>query len=161
MWNKKLKTKAGVGLVEVIIGVAIIASAVLTSFFYFGFATKAARKSTEAIQVASLLEEGAEAIRIMRDNSWTNLASLNEGQDYYLEFSGGTWVSTESLVLIDNKFERSFSVYPVYRDSNDDIVASGGGLDPDTKRLEIRVSWGLASEPEEERLLLYMTNLFE
>lgn len=140
MWKSK-KSK-GVSLVEVIIGIAIIVGATLASFVYFSLAIKVARQSAETVQATLLVEEGMEAIRAIRDEGYsTHIATLSNGIDHYFSFPGDQWEATTTPGLIENVFTRTFVLEEVRRDGSDDIVLSGGVVDPDAREVTVTVSW--------------------
>ena len=158
----KSSSKKGISLVEVVIGIAIIVGAVLASFVYFSLAIKVARQSAETIQATLLVEEGIEALRVIRDSGYSSgLGSLSKNQDYFLSFSGSTWQSTTASSTIDGVFTRTFFLEEVRRDSNDDIVLTGGSVDPDTLEVTVVVSW--QAEDGDQKVLetsTYLTNAY-
>lgn len=153
----------GIGLLEVIIAIAIIVGAVLASYLFFGVAIKLARQSLETVQASLLLEEGFEAVRVMRDDNWdSNISSLALDTTYYLHFDSNTWVSTTTPQVIDDKYTRTFTLSSVSRDSNDDVVTSGGTVDSDTKEVSFEITWQTASGSDKTvSAQSYITNAFE
>lgn len=162
--NKRLTNffvkQAGFGLIEIIAGVAII------SIFIFGLtavsrlALRLNEKNVQNIKAGFLLEEGIEAVKILRDGGWTaNIAALGVNVPYYFDFNGSAWKATTTNVFIDGVFERRFIVADVLRDASDDI-ASLGGPDPNTKKISISVSWLARAGTTTETLSTYITNLF-
>lgn len=159
---KKASSKRGIGLLEIVIVssimVLVIIAIISTTVLYFNIS----EKTTNDIKVGYLLEEGVEAVKSMRDESWDDLITpLTASSTYYLVFSNTKWQSTTTPSTIDNIFLRSFSVYNVYRDSNDDISITGT-LDPDTKKLTVSLSWYDPSlkATSTSNLSTYITNLF-
>ena len=78
-------------MVEILVAASIIAVSILA---VMGVAQKSifvSRQSLHSSQAGFLMEEGAEATRIVRDNAWTNISSLTVGTNYYPTYSGGTW----------------------------------------------------------------------
>ena len=157
---KSMPKTHGISLVEALIGIAIIVAAVIAAFLYYGIALKVAKQSTDRVQAAIILTETAEALRTMRDAGWSNISSLSEGVEYSMNFTGTSWQATTTPQLVESRFARTFSISPVYRDGNDDIVISGGTLDPETKRFLIKVEWvnsgGFSSESQ-----MYLANIFD
>jgi Tfp pilus assembly protein PilV len=150
----------GTFLIEALVGIAIIVSAVIAAFFYYGTALKVAKQSTDRVQAGIILSETAEAVRSMRDNSWDNINSLSGGTNYHLNFSAGSWQATTTPQIIAEKFTRTFTVLPVSRDSNEDIVLSGGAVDPDIKEIIMKVEWNTSGELSATGRL-YLANIFE
>jgi type II secretory pathway pseudopilin PulG len=152
--------KKGFGLLEIVVAVGIISISIYAVFGLFTFAIKSVDENLEKAKAVFLLEEGVEAVRVLRDSSWqNNIASLTAGEDYYLEFTGATWQATSSNVYIQNAFERKFVLEDVYRDGNDDI-AETGTLDPDTRKLTVSVSFLGSKGTTTRSVITYLTNLF-
>jgi len=118
-------------------------------------------QSTKSIQVAFLLEEGMETVKIIRDSSWNNINNLTTGNTYFLEFLNHDWIATSTNTYIDGKFERSFVIENVYRDINDDIIVSGGTLDINTKKTTVSVSWHNGKSTSTKSISAYLTNFHE
>lgn len=156
---KKFNVKNGFGLIEVVVGAAVISVAFLGLMSVANLSFKILQKSSNNIKAGFLLEEGAEAVKIIRDSGWDNISSLANGTSYYLSFNGATWATSTTPVYVDN-FERKFVLSEVLRDANDDI-SSSGAADPDTKKVTIFVSWQEGGNAVIQTFSTYMTNLFE
>jgi len=135
----------GFGLLEIVIASAIIAGTIFSLAFVFLISHKLANESSNEIRANFLAEEGLEALRFLRDRSWSaNLASLNTSTTYYLSFnsSNSSWsIGTSNPGTIDNLFTRSFTVENVNRNASDNIVPTGGSNDPDTRKFNVTISW--------------------
>ena len=153
------RNNKGVGLLEILIVTAIIGVGFLAiiSFLLFcrGITFQVAR-NTEA---TSLAEEGVEAVRNLRDESWaTNIKFLVSGATYYPVVSADKWsLSPTDPGPINNLYTRTATVEAVSRDASDDIAASGAD-DPSTKKVTVTVSWQEASRSKEVVLTTYITN---
>ncbi len=158
--TKKEKLNKGFGLIEVIVGVAIISISFLGLMSVANLSFKILQKSSNNIKAGFLLEEGVEAVKIIRDSGWSNISSLSNGVNYYLNYNGTTWLTTTTPVYVDNLFERKFVSSEVYRDINDDI-ADSGTVDLDTKKITISVSWEENGNTVIQSFSTYITNLFE
>jgi len=146
----------GQSLIEVIIAVSLLVIfatgavvAVLGSFV-------ASRLAEEETQAAYLATEGLEAVKSIRDQNWNGLTNNNHG----LSNANGFWEFLgESDMDTSEKYTRVITISDVERDTNGDIVQSGGTIDPDTKKAVAEVSWhflpsGLSSVVE----TIYLTN---
>lgn len=136
----------GFGLLEIVIATAIISGTIFSLLFVFLISNKLVMASSNKVRASFLAEEGLEALRILRDESWSaNLAGLSTGTNYYLSFNTITsaWsISTSNPGNIDNLFARIVAVENVNRDpTTDDIVLTGGTNDPDTKKFNVSVAW--------------------
>lgn len=150
--------KRGIGSLEVLIGISIIFVSIFSTISSYHFFLKITQKNTKTIKTQYLLEEGAEAIRIIRDSDWTSFSNINVDTDKYLFFDGNTWVLADNNIYIDNFFERKIIIKNVYRDS-DDKIAEAGTLDLGTRRADIYVSWFGASGTTTDSISIYLTNL--
>lgn len=137
-------SQKGAGLVEILIAVSIIA----TSFFAITqisiMAMTAAQDRTDKVRALEFAQEGIEAVRSMRDGSFTNnIGVLTFGSTYYAVISGGKWtLSASNPGVLSGKFTRTVVLNNVSRDINDNIVTAGGTNDPKTKKATVTVSWG-------------------
>lgn len=159
---KSYARKGGMSLVEIIIGTALIVSALIGLFGAFSFYLRAGFRNTDALQAVFLAEEGVEAMTLLRDESWSNLSTLTTGTWYGLQWNGAKWVATTTVLLIDGVFSRTFLLDGVYRrDFDKDIIASTSPgaktLDPNIKRVTVRVS----RDGLNQQLITYLANLFE
>lgn len=160
MQNVKI-FKKGFGIIEIVIVTTIISVAFLTMVSTASTSLRVSEKNTLRLKANFLLEEGIEAVRIMRDNDWqANIASLATGADYFLEFNGTTWLAIANSILIDGTFERKFIINDVYRDANDDI-SSSGVLDSNTKKITVYVSWSEDGNIVTKSISFYISNIFD
>lgn len=152
-------------IVEVIIAASIITVSVLVAMAVTQKSVYVSRQAFHSTQAAFLLEEGAEAVRISRDNAWSNISSLTVGANYYPTFSGETWTlsATPNTVGI---FTRRVVISNVNRDTsidtstNKDIVSSGGALDTGTKLVAVTVSWTEGATTITKTLKFYIMDIF-
>ena len=153
--------KKGMGLVEVVVGVSILAVAGVSLMLAFGFYVQTAAAAPRPIQAAFLEDEGMEAMRLLRDGSWSNISSLTPGTPYYVSFNASTtvWTIGTAPKMIDSIFERKIVVASVNRDGSSNISASGTN-DPNTKKITVSVSWSSRGATTTKQLVGYLTNLF-
>ena len=117
--------------------------------------------TTRHIQSGFLLEEGLEAVKMLRDQSWaTYVAPLATSTAYYLYWSGTLWTSTTTVQMVENIFTRSFTLSDVRRDASDNI-ASSGTIDGGTKKVTVSISWAVkgGGATITDTAETYMTNL--
>lgn len=155
----------GIGLLEVVVAVAIIGVALGSVVISYSFYLKAALQNTDVIKATYLAEEGIEAVRILRDTSWTDeLETLNFDTDYFLTYATTTktWSVTENADnnYVDGKYMRTLRLDEVFRDSNNDIVHIGGTEDAETILAEVMVSWSDRGATSTRSLKAYYTDLF-
>ncbi|MDP2676321.1 MAG: type II secretion system protein [bacterium] len=163
--NIRRKTSAmGFGLIEIVVAVSIISITLYALIATTHAAFKIVSKNSARIQAEFLAEEAIEAVRSLRDTSWSeNISTRTSEFLYYPKFSTVTNVWTlESLSpgLIDNMFTQIVILSDVYRDANADITAPatpGASLDDGTKLVKARVTWN----DELLEISTYITNVFD
>ena len=153
------KISGGFMIVEVIVAISIIVVSVLAAMSVTQKSIFVSRQALHVKEASFLLEEGAESVRIIRDNSWNNIFALNVGTDYYLIFLGQTWTlsSTPSSVGI---FTRKVNILNVNRNVSTDDIANLGTYDPGTKLTTITVSWVDGGETLSKTLSFYIMDIF-
>ena len=150
----------GFGLVEIIIVTAIITVAMAAMLQTGTVAVRLLRAEKQNLEAALLAHEGLEAVRSMRDESWTaNIAPLSNGAAYYPAIENSKWkLATTDPGVINGKYTRTILFDPVLRDGLDRISASGA-LDTGTRKITSRVSWGSPAKSVET--IMYITNFLE
>ena len=146
-------------MVEMLVAISIIAVSILAATMVAQKSIYVSRQAFHATQAAFLLEEGAETVRILRDNAWTNISSLTPGANYYPIFSGGTWVLSETANVV-GIFTRQVSVMNVNRDNITKDISTIGTDDPGTKLVTVTVSWIEGGATVTKTLQFYIMNIF-
>lgn len=151
----------GFSLVEVVVASAIIS---IITFAIVSAAQKGLALSQRALhqtQASYILEEGAEAVKTIRDANWTNISALTIGTTYYLSYNNttNTWSLSTTASTIDSFFTRKVQLSEVNRDANDDI-ASTGTVDTRTKKVDVIVSWLSSGITVSKTLSFYITDIF-
>lgn len=146
---KSQTSSSGVALVEVLVGISILAILLVSvSFAVSQLVINRSALVTNTVAVY-LAEEGYELVRTVRDNNWNDLAALTTGSTYYLDVSTSTIAITSSPVLVDGTYTRSFVLEEVYRDADDDIVPNGtvgATLDTNARVVTIQVTGGVSTQ---------------
>ncbi len=155
----------GFSLVEVLIACAIMATSVLALMAASTNGIQLSNQTLKQTQANFLLEEGAEAVKSIRDESWENISNITLNTDYYLTFNSGTnsWsLGTTPVGAIDSLFTRKVVFSGVSRDINDDIVSSGGSYDDDkTVKVIVSISWPSTQGSTSSRdLSFYISDIF-
>jgi len=162
MKNFRQKLNSGLTLVEVLIATSIILVFLVALLSVHSLYLRVALSNGNAIAAAYLAEEGIEAVRFLRDSSWdTNIAPLVLGTNYGVLWNGTTWATSTTNTWIDTGFARTVTFSAVYRDTNRDIVSSGGTLDPNTRLLVSSVSWPNAGATTTKSISTYLTDILE
>jgi type II secretory pathway pseudopilin PulG len=158
------KNQKGVGLVEVIVGSAILSIVLFAFTSSLSLYSRASADATSRAQALYLAEEALEVVRGLRDAGWTtNIASVSVATDRGLAFDtvGSTWTIVSSPDTTE-EFTRTLVLKDAYRDSDDNIVSdTSETFDPDTRIVEVQVSWPGVQEAQSVQLESIITNTFE
>lgn len=144
MSTKQRFINFGITSIEVVIGVSIAGIVLIYSANALSEFVNSARDITAKTEALYLAEDGLELVRFIRDENWTDISTLPLSTTRYLSITGATILTSTTPEVVDG-FSRSFTVQNVYRDSNDDIVASttgGSTADTKSKYVIMNVSWG-------------------
>ena len=162
--NFSLKKINAFSLVEVVIASSILLLVGLSLVGTLSQSTVLSLRALRATQGSFLLEEGGEAVKSIRDSSWSSFSALSTSTTYYLAFNTSTkaWsATTTNPGTVLGSFSRSFIVTSVLRDANSDIVSSGGTIDTGTRQATITVSWPLGNGTTVTKtLVMYLSNIF-
>lgn len=156
------KQKIGAGLIEVVIGVGIMTLTIVGLTNAYGLFIRSAAAQSKFVKAQFLLEEGVEALRTLRDESWSSLDGLTKSTTYWMSFDNSLslWEATSTQTFVDGEFERSFVLDEVRRDGNDRIALSGT-LDPGTIKVTVKVEWQFRNATNTSSVETYLANLFE
>lgn len=153
---KTIKNKKGFSLLEILLATALFAifSVGVLGLIIQGWQMN--RVATETTIAKEYASEGIEAARSVSNRSFSSL--VNSGS-VGVTLSGGVWTFSGTNNIFDSKYTRTIAVADVYRDGSNNIVASGGTLDPLTKKITSTVSWNFSAvRPESVVLSTYITN---
>jgi len=159
---KPLHSSRGIALVEIVIGASIIAACFVAIIGIYASLARISAQSLPRVQAAMLAEEGLEALRSMRDESYAgNIVSLSNGSIYGIEWrqSISSYRATTSIASISGNFVRTFTVADAYRDGSYNL-ASSGTVDPNTKLVTMNVAWNTGSATSTFQLQSYISNIF-
>ncbi|KKP56223.1 MAG: hypothetical protein UR80_C0027G0004 [Parcubacteria group bacterium GW2011_GWB1_35_5] len=157
----KRDTKCGFSLVEMVIMISVATFSILIIWKIYTAFIKVSVSNPSLFQASFLAEEGIEAVKFMRDDSWTsNIAPLSSGASYILAFDNVAWEATTTLTLIDNQFDRRVVFEDVNRDGAGDIAISGSP-DLNTKKVTITVSWRKDTGTTTREITTYVSNIFD
>ncbi len=159
---QNLSGNKGITLIEILIVISIIGFALTGLLGLTSFSLNAASLTKQTFKANNLAQEMIEQLRSFRDaTDWDTdgLGSAATGIDFHIEKSGTpfTWQILEGTEFIDG-FTRSMVIADGRRDSNDDIVETGGTVDPDTKKITALVSWQERDKSHEVQIITYLTN---
>jgi hypothetical protein len=157
------KKTTGVSVIEILIVVLIITLCLLGLVALANFSLLASQSYKNTTIAESLARGEIEAIRNFRDGTtWdaNGLGTVLLDTVYHL---GKTADNPPKWQLISGQedsgiFSRKVIFSSVLRDSNDNIVMSGGTIDPGTKKAVVTVSWQERARSHQIVLTAYFTN---
>jgi Tfp pilus assembly protein PilV len=154
-------SQQGSVLIEAVVATSVFLVVILGLASTSSFVVRNSLENVTKIQAAFIAEEGAEAVRLLRDESWaSNIAPRTSGAIFYVEFNGAAWRVSTTSSAIDGIFQRSLVVEDVYRDASQNIVASGGSIDPNIKKVTSTVTWNSHGATTTRALSTYLANIF-
>ena len=131
----------GNSLVEVVVCASILSLVSLSFLGTLSVLSKLHERDSLYIKGTLLAEEGLEAVRFIKGAGWNSLSTVPTGEPQYLALSPSSWSLTTEPEIVDGLFYRSLVFTPVERNGADDIVASGGVIDPNTLLAQASVAW--------------------
>lgn len=135
----KIQTKnKGNSIIEIIIAIGIFALVFPSlSILVIGSFSSTLRDS-ERFRADMFLQQGFEAVRSIRDYSYTNLTTGAHG----LTKENGHWEFTGTSDT-NGQFTREILVEEVERDKECIITQSGGMIDPNSRKITATITWDL------------------
>lgn len=135
--------QSGITLVEVVVGISIIAAAVVAIGFSVNAYVDARAVLLTDVKATYLAEEGYEIVRALRDDDWNTIDALALDTLLYLDVSTTTIAIGGSPEVIDTDFTRSFVLRELYRNGSNDITSSttaGATVDDEGREIEVYVN---------------------
>lgn len=152
------RASSGFALIEIIIAAAIISASVFSLLSVGQKSVELSRRALAKVQASFLLEEGAEAVKIVRSDGWETVEAFADNTLYYPTFSSSIWSLSATPNTVGN-FTRTVTFESAYRDANDDLAESGTA-DAGTRKATVSVSWPESGGTEEESLVFYIADIF-
>lgn len=153
-----IRSRFGQSIIELQLVIGL--SAILLPALVAGFVAtrEGVPQENQRLLAVGLLREAEEAIRSSRDKDWNNIST--NGTFHPVIAADNSWQLVAGSETTVNQFTRYVVISDVFRDSNGDIVSSGGTLDPSTKHVTTTVGWSTpyASSVTSENYLHRFTN---
>ncbi|MBI4080642.1 MAG: hypothetical protein HY430_02615 [Candidatus Levybacteria bacterium] len=127
----------GQSLIEILLVIgltALLLPALLTGLFA---SRQGKAQELQRSEATSLLQEAHEALRVVRENGWNTFAVNGT---YHPQITGSTWTLASGTELV-NGYTRKIDLSDARRDATGAIVATGGTIDPSTKKAVVSVTW--------------------
>jgi hypothetical protein len=134
---KKFINFKGQTIIELILAMGLAALIFPTLLAGFMGSREGKVQQEKRLQAVTILKETEQAVKSVRDNSWDVFATNGT---FHPVLGASTWSLGAGAATV-NDFTQQVVISDVNRNANGDIVASGGTLDPSTKKVEIAVSW--------------------
>jgi prepilin-type N-terminal cleavage/methylation domain-containing protein len=136
-----LKNQKGFSILEIVLAAAVfcIFSAAAVSFLFLTL--KAETQSQQEQSAIQYAQEGLEAVRAIRDDSFDRLSDRDSSG---LDFSDGKWDFKDDYDSFDI-FKRTIAIDTAKRDGENNIISSGTADDSDMKKVVSSVSWKTSS----------------
>ncbi len=148
----------GISIIEAIVSLAIIAIAFWSFYGLAAYSLIIQEQNKSKIEALNLTSEAIEAVRCIKNEDWLNLSSLTPETKYYPIISENKWVLSDTEPgLINGSYNRWVIIGKVYRDSNDNISASGAE-DDRTRKITAITEWTHRNKTNQIILATYFTN---
>lgn len=154
-----MRCRRGFMMVEILVAMSIVTVSILAAMAVTQKSISVSRQAVHSSQASFLLEEGAEIVRILRDNAWINISSLNIATNYYPTFSSPNWSlsTTPNTVGI---FTRTVVISLVNRDNTTKDISNSGTNDTGTKLVAVTVTWVENGATVSKTLKFYIIDIF-
>lgn len=157
--QKIFTNQKGFMTVEIMVSVFIITMSVLATMNITQRSVYLSRQNFNGSQAVFLVEETSEALRMIRDQSWSNISSKSNAVPYYLKFNNGAWEITEDeQYAVLNGITRKITFENACRDVNQDLVGCGTP-DAGTRQANIIAEWYTGGILYRKVLAIYLMNI--
>ncbi len=130
----------GFSVIEIVIASAIIVTVVSAAAAAWQAYLKISNTAARNTEASLFSVEAAEALHIMRDQSWSSkIVPLALNTAYQLYWNGAQYQATTSQILLQSQFVRTMTLSSIMRDGNSNIVSSGGTVDSNARKINISV----------------------
>lgn len=159
--NTNLTAKKGASLVEILIASSVITLTLVVLISVYSMVAKFALSNVRVLKATVLVEEVTEVLGYMRDAGFnSNIASLVDDTTYRVYWDGTVWTIITAPVLLEERYDVSFALSPVYRDTNFNVISSGGTLDNNSRKVVITVAWREGVATSTKSAETYLFNVF-
>ena len=149
-----INNKNGFSLVEVMVALALFSILAAGVFSIVTSSYKNFYGTGDKQSITEFAQEGIEAVRSIRDNSWQEIETVSGAGNKGLAKSGGYWSFSGTSNTL-GVLTRVVAITDAQRNSNGEIVTSGGTSDPNTKKATVTVS---GTGIDDYVLNVYLTN---
>ena len=157
--NRSNKKSQGFGIIEILVGIAIISLSLGALAGLGNLALKISLQVKKNVVAVNLASEAIEVAKAAKQETWSNISGLTVDTAYHPIKTGSPlkWSFVSGAENISG-FSRQIIINNIYRDTDDDIVATGGTLDANTKKITAIVAWSDNGQNYQSVLVSYLTN---
>lgn len=154
-----INNQKGISVIEVLVAIAVLLISFIGIFGILVFSLQTSSSIRKTTLANFLAQETIEAVRNFRNGTTWNmdgLGTLTTEVAYHQEQTGDAppqWTLALGEEII-NGFSRKVIFESVDRDTNDNIVESGGTDDPETRKITVTVSW----QDKNVEIITYLAN---
>ena len=137
LFKAKLK---GFGLTELVLAIGIFAIMSSTLLLLVVDSTRTLENSRARTKAANLVGDINSKLLMIKSASWYGIARYTGEGEKHFQFESGEYAIENGPKEIDG-LTYSFSIEPAQRDSNGNVVQSGGTNDPHTRMVLVNIQW--------------------
>ena len=159
---EKLNFRSGQSLIEVIIATTVAVITILSAVTVLSLILRIGNQDETYQSAIFLGEKTLEQVAVLAGGSWQDLAVASSELDYHIVASNAngdfvleTGVASDTFSGV--VYSYYLRVFPVQRDNNGALVASGGTDDPSTKKIEVYINWNFRGDEVNLVLPRYLT----
>lgn len=133
--------KRGISVVEIIVSAAIIAVSVTGIVAAIQVYLKVVYQNTRETQAVLILDETAEALQYMRDESFSDFyGDVTFGDSYTVFWNGTGYELSTSTISLPYNMTRTVVFDQITR-AGDDQISTSGTTDPRTLKATLSIEW--------------------
>lgn len=154
IFNNKTKYLRAFNTLEVMTAVIFISVLLTASYSVYSASLTTAERSRQYTLAQLMAQNLLEQTVSKRNEDWNSMVPGT----YYLVQDPNTGLTFANGDEVVDEFTRQVVIATVKRDSNNNIVQSGGTTDPDTIKATATVTWTYNGSNYQVQLVRYLTN---
>ncbi len=152
--RKFFRQYPGTILVEIVIALALFMMLITAIVPLYLGVFKSNIRDMDQLKADLYTQEAFEAVRSIRDRNFSNLVNGT----YVISRGSGLWNFSGSSDVI-GKYTRTINISDLSRNSNCDLVSSGGTVDIHSKNITVTISWSSGGDiPEQVSSTIYLND---
>lgn len=134
--DKKIK---GFSLVEILIAITFFVLVIGSITIFSLDSLNSSQNSRNRLTTNIYIQEINNAILLSKTDLWGEISG-NTGGVKHIEFINNRYMISDGSE-VKNNITMSITIEEIYRDADDNIVETGGTLDPFSRKVEMRAEW--------------------